>query len=294
MPTLLDGKKVSSQIKDELKVKVEQLKKEGGKVPHLSAILVGTDGASQTYVAAKVRDCEEIGFDSSKLVFEDTISEAELLEEVHKLNEDDNVDGFIVQLPLPKHIAVDKVLNAIKPEKDVDGFHPVNYGRMASNLPAYLPATPYGVMELLKRYDVPTEGKHCVVVGRSHIVGAPISILMGSPNNPGNATVTLTHRFTKDLTEHTQRADIVVVAVGKPGLITADMVKEGVVIIDVGTTRVPDASKKSGFALKGDVLFEEVSKKASYITPVPGGVGPMTRAGLLTNTWLAAQKEIYG
>lgn len=294
MPIILDGKRISFQIKDELKAKVEDLKKVGGKVPHLSAILVGTDGASQTYVAAKVKDCEEIGFDSSKLVFEETISEAELLEQVHKLNEDDNVDGFIVQLPLPKHISVEKVLDAIKPEKDVDGFHPVNYGRMASSLPAYIPATPFGVLELLKRYEVPTEGKHCVVIGRSHIVGAPISILMSSPNYPGNATVTLTHRFTKDLAEHTKRADIIIVAVGKPGLITADMVKEGVVIIDVGTTRVPDASKKSGYSLKGDVAFEEVSKKASHITPVPGGVGPMTRAGLLMNTWLASQKEIYG
>ncbi|MGJ3234658.1 bifunctional 5,10-methylenetetrahydrofolate dehydrogenase/5,10-methenyltetrahydrofolate cyclohydrolase [Marivirga sp.] len=294
MPILLDGKKISSQIKEELKGKVEALKKEGGKVPHLSAILVGTDGASQTYVEAKVRDCQEIGFESSKLLFDDSISETELLQEVDKLNNDERVDGFIVQLPLPKHIDVNKVLNAIKPEKDVDGFHPVNYGRMASNLPAYIPATPFGVMELLKRYDIMTKGKHCVVVGRSHIVGSPVSILMGSANYPGDATVTLTHRYTVDLAKYTKQADILIVAVGKPGLITADMVKNDVVVIDVGTTRVPDSSKKSGFALKGDVLFEEVSKKATHITPVPGGVGPMTRAGLLMNTWLASQKEIYG
>ncbi|WKK82196.1 bifunctional 5,10-methylenetetrahydrofolate dehydrogenase/5,10-methenyltetrahydrofolate cyclohydrolase [Marivirga arenosa] len=294
MPIILDGKKISSQIKEELKEKVELLKKEGGKVPHLSAILVGNDGASQTYVEAKVRDCQEIGFESSKLVFDDSISEEELLAEVEKLNNDERVDGFIVQLPLPKHINVDKVLNAINPEKDVDGFHPVNYGRMASNLPAYIPATPFGVMEFLKRYEIPTRGKHCVVVGRSHIVGSPVSILMGSANYPGDATVTLTHRYTENLAQYTKQADILIVAVGKPGLITGDMVKDGVIVIDVGTTRVPDTTKKSGFALKGDVIFEEVSKKASHISPVPGGVGPMTRAGLLMNTWLAAQKEVYG
>lgn len=294
MPILLDGKKLASEIKDELKIKTAQLKSAGGKVPHLSAILVGTDGASQTYVNAKVKDCEEVGFESSKFVFDDTITEEELLHEVDKLNNDDRVDGFIVQLPLPKHIDVDKVLSTIKPEKDVDGFHPVNFGRMASNLPAYIPATPYGVMELLKRYDIPTRGKHCVVVGRSHIVGSPVSILMGSANYPGDATVTLTHRFTENLEYYTKQADILIVAVGKPGLITADMVKEGVVIIDVGTTRVIDETKKTGFALKGDVLFETVAEKASHITPVPGGVGPMTRAGLLMNTWLAAKKEIYG
>ncbi|GAA5035042.1 bifunctional protein FolD [Marivirga lumbricoides] len=294
MPILLDGKKLASEIKEELKNKTIQLKSAGGKVPHLSAILVGTDGASQTYVNAKVKDCEEVGFESSKFVFDDTITEEELLHEVDKLNNDDRVDGFIVQLPLPKHINVDKVLSAIKPEKDVDGFHPVNFGRMASNLPAYIPATPYGVMELLKRYDIPTRGKHCVVVGRSHIVGSPVSILMGSANYPGDATVTLTHRFTENLEHYTKQADILIVAVGKPGLITADMVKEGVVVIDVGTTRVADATKKAGFALKGDVLFETVAEKASHITPVPGGVGPMTRAGLLMNTWLAAKNEIYG
>ncbi len=294
MPILLDGKKISFEIKEELRIKTQQLKNIGGKVPHLSAILVGTDGASQTYVNAKVKDCEEVGFESSKYVFDDSITEEELLHEVDKLNNDDRVDGFIVQLPLPKHIDVDKILNAIKPEKDVDGFHPINFGRMASNLPAYVPATPYGVMELLKRYQIPTKGKHCVVVGRSHIVGSPVSILMGSANYPGDATVTLTHRFTENLEHYTKQADILIVAVGKPGLITPDMVKEGVVIIDVGTTRVPDASKKAGFALKGDVLFEEIKDKASHITPVPGGVGPMTRAGLLMNTWLAAKKEIYG
>jgi len=293
-PTLLDGKRISAEIKQELQVKTRALKESGGKVPHLSAILVGNDGASETYVNAKVKDCEEIGFESSKLIFDEKITEKELLAEVEKLNNDDRVDGFIVQLPLPKHINVDKVLSAIKPEKDVDGFHPTNFGRMSTGLSAYLPATPYGVMELIKRYDIPTRGKHCVVVGRSRIVGLPVSILMGNNGYPGDATVTLTHRFTENLEQYTKQADILIVAVGKPGLITADMIKEGVVVIDVGTTRVPDASKKSGFALKGDVLFEEVSEKASYITPVPGGVGPMTRAGLLMNTWLAAQKEIYG
>ncbi len=294
MPILLDGKKISSEIKEELRIKTQHLKNAGGKVPHLSAILVGTDGASQTYVNAKVKDCEEVGFESSKYVFDDSITEEELLHEVEKLNNDGRVDGFIVQLPLPKHINVDKVLNAIKPEKDVDGFHPVNFGRMASNLPAYVPATPYGVMELLKRYQIPTKGKHCVVVGRSHIVGSPVSILMGSANYPGDATVTLTHRFTENLEHYTKQADILIVAVGKPGLIKPEMVKDGVVIIDVGTTRVADPSKKSGFALKGDVLFEETKDKASHITPVPGGVGPMTRAGLLMNTWLAAKNEVYG
>ncbi|MBK6265006.1 bifunctional 5,10-methylene-tetrahydrofolate dehydrogenase/5,10-methylene-tetrahydrofolate cyclohydrolase [Marivirga sp. S37H4] len=293
MPILLDGKKIAAEIKEELKAKTFQLKAEGGKVPHLSAILVGTDGASETYVSAKVKDCEDVGFESSKFVFDDSITEEELLHEVEKLNNDDRVDGFIVQLPLPKHINVDKILNAINPEKDVDGFHPVNFGRMASNLPSYVPATPFGVLELLKRYEIPTKGKHCVVVGRSHIVGSPVSILMGSANYPGDATVTLTHRFTENLPHYTKQADILIVAVGKPGLITADMVKEGVVVIDVGTTRVPDASKKSGFTLKGDVMFETVAEKASYITPVPGGVGPMTRAGLLMNTWLAAKKEMY-
>ncbi|MFQ3214366.1 MAG: methylenetetrahydrofolate dehydrogenase (NADP+)/methenyltetrahydrofolate cyclohydrolase [Marivirga sp.] len=293
-PTILDGKKIAEEIKNELRIKTDALKQSGGKVPHLSAILVGSDGASQTYVNAKVKDCEEIGFESSKFLFDESITEETLLKEVQKLNDDERVDGFIVQLPLPKHINVDKILNAIKPEKDVDGFHPMNFGRMASGLPAYLPATPYGVMELLKRYDIPTRGKHCVVVGRSHIVGSPVSILMGSPKYPGDATVTLTHRHTENLAQHTKQADILIVAVGKPGLITADMVKEGVVVIDVGTTRVPDTTKKSGFALKGDVMFDEVSEKASHITPVPGGVGPMTRAGLLMNTWLAATKEIYG
>ena len=242
---------------------------------------------------AKVKDCEDIGFESSKFVFDDAITEAALLKEVEKLNNDESVDGFIVQLPLPKHINNQKILSAIKPEKDVDGFHPTNFGRMALGLPAYLPATPFGVLELIKRYDIPTKGKHCVVVGRSKIVGSPVSILMANPNYPGDATVTLTHRHSRDLKKHTLQADILIVAVGKPGLISSDMVKEDVVIIDVGTTRVPDASKKSGFALKGDVIFDEVSEKASYITPVPGGVGPMTRAGLLMNTWLAAKKEIY-
>lgn len=293
MAQLLDGKKIAKEIKEELRNQVEEIKARGGKAPHLAAVLVGNDGASETYVNAKVRDCEEVGFDSTLVKLEDDISEVALLQEVDKLNQNPDVDGFIVQLPLPEHIDVNKVLEAIDPRKDVDGFHPVNFGRMASNMSSYIPATPLGIVELIKRYDIQTKGKHVVVVGRSHIVGSPVSILLGRAGYPGDATVTLTHRFTENLEHYTKQADILVVAVGKPGLIKADMVKEGVAVIDVGTTRVPDNTKKSGFALKGDVLFDEVSEKASFITPVPGGVGPMTRAGLLLNTWMAAQKEVY-
>lgn len=290
---LLDGKKTAQEIKNELAAKVQSVKTAGGKVPHLAAVLVGNDGGSQTYVAHKVKACEEVGFDSTLLRYEDSITEEELLAVVDRLNSDPAIDGFIVQLPLPKHISVDKVIERIDPSKDVDGFHPVNFGRMASNLPAYIPATPFGIHELIRRYDIPTDGKHCVVVGRSHIVGSPISILMARADYPGNATVTLCHSRTKDLASFTKAADILIAATGRPESISADMVKEGAVVIDVGTTRVPDASKKQGFSLKGDVKFDEVAPKCSYITPVPGGVGPMTIASLLWNTWLAAQKSVY-
>lgn len=286
---LLDGKKTSQEIKGEIAREVENLKQKGGKTPHLAAILVGNNGASVTYVNAKVRDCEEVGFNSTLIRLSETISETELLEEVAKLNNDDDIDGFIVQLPLPKHIDEQKVIMAIDPLKDVDGFHPENLGKMALNLPTFLPATPMGIMDLLDRYNIETGGKHCVVIGRSHIVGLPASILMGRNSYPGNATVTLTHSRTNNLKEVLSEADIVIAAIGKPNFVTADMVKDGVVIIDVGTTRVVDKSKKSGHRLVGDVEFESVSKKASYITPVPGGVGPMTRVSLLKNTLLSAR-----
>ncbi len=288
---LLDGKKTSFEIKEEIAEEVTKLIARGGKKPHLAAVLVGNNGASITYVNAKVKDCEEVGFDSSLIKLSETISEKELLEEVEKLNSDDAIDGFIVQLPLPKHIDEQKVIMAIDPTKDVDGFHPQNLGKMALNLPTFLPATPMGIMDLLDRYNIETGGKHCVVVGRSHIVGLPASILMGRNSYPGNATVTLTHSRTSNLKEILQTADIIIAALGKPDFITADMVKDGVVIIDVGTTRVVDKSKKSGYKLKGDVDFAGVSKKASYITPVPGGVGPMTRVSLLKNTLITARTK---
>ncbi len=293
MATILDGKKTSAEIRGEVKQKVEEIKKAGGKVPHLAAILVGEDGASITYVNNKVRDCEEVGFKSTLIRYDNTVSEEELLKTVQELNEDPDVDGLIVQLPIPDHISVRKVTDMIKPEKDVDGFHPVNVGRMVKNLPAYISATPHGIMELLERYNVETEGKHCVVIGRSEIVGSPMSILLARKSKPGNCTVTLCHSRTKDIKSFTLQADIVIAALGRPGFLKGDMVKEGAVVIDVGITRVKDASKKSGFALKGDVDYEEVAPKCSYITPVPGGVGPMTRASLLTNTLLSAQKLIY-
>jgi methylenetetrahydrofolate dehydrogenase (NADP+)/methenyltetrahydrofolate cyclohydrolase len=289
MTQIIDGKAVAAKIRSQLAEHVVQLKHRGAKVPHLAAVLVGNDGASQTYVSAKVKACQEIGFGSSLLRYEDSISEAELLQVVEQLNNNPDIDGFIVQLPLPKHISADKITEAILPAKDVDGFHPVNLGKMVLNQPALLPATPSGIISLLEHYQIPTEGRHCVVVGRSHIVGSPVSILMARPGYPGNATVTLTHSRTKNLKEETLRADILIVALGRPGFITADMVKEGAVVIDVGTTRVPDASRKAGFALKGDVLYEEVAPRCSYITPVPGGVGPMTIASLLQNTLKAAE-----
>jgi methylenetetrahydrofolate dehydrogenase (NADP+)/methenyltetrahydrofolate cyclohydrolase len=286
---ILDGKETSMLMKQEMAAEVEKIMARGCKKPHLAAILVGNNGASITYVNAKVKDCEEVGFSSTLIKLSETISEKELLEEVAKLNEDEDIDGFIVQLPLPKHINEQNVIMAIDPLKDVDGFHPQNLGKMALNLPTFLPATPMGIMDLLDRYNIETGGKHCVVVGRSHIVGLPASILMGRNSYPGNATVTLTHSRTTNLKELLLDADIIIAALGKPDFITADMVKDGVVIIDVGTTRVVDKTKKSGYRLKGDVDFENVSKKASYITPVPGGVGPMTRVSLLKNTLMSAR-----
>jgi methylenetetrahydrofolate dehydrogenase (NADP+)/methenyltetrahydrofolate cyclohydrolase len=291
--TIIDGKLISAQVKQELKEEVEKQKANGGKIPHLAAILVGNNGSSETYVASKIKSCEEIGFKSTLIRRDSTTTEAELLEIIEQLNDDDDIDGFIVQLPLPEQINVDKVIEAINPRKDVDGFHPINIGRMAKGLPAYISATPFGVLELIKRYKIETSGKHCVVVGRSHIVGLPMSILMQRNDYPGNCTVSLVHSKTKNLAEITRQADILVAALGKPEFITADMVKDGAVVIDVGLTRVVDATKKSGFALKGDVKFDEVAPKCSYITPVPGGVGLMTVAALMYNTLLSARKEIY-
>lgn len=281
---LLDGKATSNAVKEEIAKRVIELKAKGKKTPHLAAILVGNDGASQTYVNAKVKACEMVGFNSSLIKLSSNTTEDELLAKIASLNNNDDIDGFIVQLPLPDHISEQKVIDAIDPHKDVDGFHPENIGKMVLNQATYLPATPYGIMQLLERYKIDTEGKHCVVVGRSHIVGSPMSILMARNAIPGNATVTLAHSRTQNLKEVTSKADILIVALGKPEFITADMVKEGVVIVDVGITRIDDPSKKSGFRLKGDVKFDEVAPKCSYITPVPGGVGPMTIAMLLQNT----------
>lgn len=293
MATIIDGKKTSAEIRQEIKEKVEKIKEQGGKIPHLAAILVGTDGASETYVNFKVKDCEQVGFTSTLKRFDETITEEELLQEVEAINEDPDIDGLIVQLPIPDHISVEKVTDRIKPEKDVDGFHPINVGRMAKSLPAYVSATPYGIMQLLERYKIETSGKHCVVIGRSDIVGSPMSILLSRKSYPGNCTVTLCHSRTKSIKEMTLQADIVIAALGIPEFLTGDMVKDDAVVIDVGITRVPDESKKSGFSLKGDVKYDEVEPKCSYITPVPGGVGPMTRASLLMNTLLAAEKAIY-
>ena len=280
----LDGKATSAQIRAELAEKVKVLKTESKKVPHLAAILVGEDGASRTYVNAKVRDCEEVGYGSTLIKLPEETSESELLKAIHKLNNDEDVDGYIVQLPLPKHIDETKVLLAIDPKKDVDGFHPENVGKMTLNLPTYIPATPQGIVEILRRYNVPTEGKDCVVIGRSQIVGSPMSILLSQHNYPGNCTVTLCHSRTKNLKEVCKKADIIVAALGQPGFVTADMVKEGACVIDVGITRVDDPTKKCGFRLLGDVDYNAVAPKCSYITPVPGGVGPMTRAALMLNT----------
>jgi len=289
--TILDGKKTSSDIKQEITAAVIDIKNTGKRAPHLAAVLVGTDGASMTYVGAKVKACELVGFDSTLIDLPDTTSEEKVLQVIDDLNKNDAIDGFIVQLPLPKHINEQKILMAIDPEKDVDGFHPANVGKMALELPTFLPATPYGIMELLERYKVETSGKNVVVIGRSHIVGRPMSILLSQKRTAGDATVTLTHSRTKNLKEITQEADIIVAALGIAEFLTGDMVKDGVTIIDVGITRVKDVSKKKGFRLAGDVHFESVSKKASFITPVPGGVGPMTIAMLLKNTLLACSRK---
>lgn len=290
---LLDGKALSAEIKKEIAEDVKQWVASGGKKPHLAAILVGHDGASETYVASKIKSCQEVGFESSLVRFDATVSEEELLQAVYRLNNDPQVDGFIVQLPLPAHISENAVMEAVNPKKDVDGFHPVNVGRMCKGLPSYISATPFGILEMLKRANVETAGKNCVVVGRSQIVGLPMSILMQRNTYPGNSTVTICHSRTKNLKEICQGADILIAALGKAEFVTADYVKEGAVVIDVGITRVADASKKSGFSLKGDVKFDEVAPKSSYITPVPGGVGLMTICSLLTNTLMAAKGEIY-
>jgi len=289
---LLDGKWVSSIILEEITVEVSELKNKYGKIPHLAAVLVGNDGASETYVNSKMRTCEKVGMKSSLIRLATEISEETLLQEVNKLNQNPALDGFIVQLPLPKHIDEQKIIRAIAPEKDVDGFHPDNVGKMVLNMPSFIPATPFGILQIIEKYHIETSGRHCVVVGRSHIVGLPMSILMARNAYPGNCTVTLTHSKTKNLKEICQSADILIVAMGKPEFITADMVKEGAVVIDVGTTRVPDSSKKSGYAIKGDVKFDEVAPKCSYISPVPGGVGLMTVTSLIKNTLLAAKSKL--
>lgn len=281
---ILDGKKTSESIKDKIAVEVKNLMAKGAKRPHLAAVLVGENGASMTYVNAKIKDCENVGFASSLVKLPETVSEKELLDEIASLNQNEDIDGYIVQLPLPKHINEQKITQAIDPKKDVDGFHPESLGKMVLGLPSYLPATPYGIVKLLEEYNIETSGKHCVILGRSHIVGSPMSILMAKNAKMGNCTVTLTHSRTQNLSEITKQADIVIVALGIPEFLTADMVKDGVVIVDVGITRKEDVSKKNGWRLVGDVKFDEVSKKASYITPVPGGVGPMTRAALMLNT----------
>lgn len=290
---LIDGKKVADDIKNEIAATVEQMVADGKKRPHLAAILVGHDGGSETYVAHKVKACEQCGFKSTLIRFEDDVTEEELLKTIDKLNNDADVDGFIVQLPLPRHISEQKVIEAIDYRKDVDGFHPINVGRMSIGLPCYLSATPAGIMELLARYNVPTKGARCVVLGRSNIVGKPVATLMMQKANPGDATVTVCHSATRDIKEICREADIIIAALGRPGFVTEDMVKPGAAIIDVGTTRVPDASRKSGFRLRGDVDFDNVAPKCSFITPVPGGVGPMTICSLMKNTLLAAQHEIY-
>lgn len=290
--TLLDGKKLSEELKLEIAKEVTDLTAKGGKQPHLAAILVGNDGGSLTYVGHKVKSCEQVGFKSTLLHFDDSITEEFLLGEVKKLNEDSDIDGFIVQLPLPKHINPDKVIMSIDPKKDVDGFHPVNVGKVTLGLSAYVSATPLGITKILERYNIETAGKHCVVIGRSNIVGRPMSILMSGQGKTGNATVTVCHSRTKNLKEITLQADIIIAALGKPEFLTGDMVKEGAVVIDVGTTRVTDTTTKSGWRLKGDVKFDEVSAKCSAITPVPGGVGPMTVVSLLLNTLKAAKNEV--
>lgn len=289
--TILDGKKISSEIKDEIAREVDKMKSRSEKVPHLAAIMVGSDGASMTYVNSKVKACERVGFESSLYKMSSQTSELELLDKIQQLNADKNIDGFIVQLPLPPQIDTQKVLMAVDPDKDVDGFHPTNFGKMSLDMTSFIPATPFGILELLERYDIPTKGKHTVVIGRSYIVGRPMSILMGRSGFPGNSTVTLTHEFTKNITQITSQADIVIIAVGIPDFLKAEMIQDDAVVIDVGITRVPNEEAKKGYVIKGDVDFENVSKKASYITPVPGGVGPMTVSMLLKNTLLAREQH---
>ncbi len=288
---ILDGKKVSNQIKEEIKETVSKMKERGEKVPHLAAVIVGSDGASLTYVGSKVRSCERVGFESTLVQLPSTTSELELLKKIEELNANDDIDGFIVQLPLPEQIDTQKVIMAIHPDKDVDGFHPANFGKMALDMSTFIPATPFGILELLERYKVDTKGKHTVVIGRSHIVGRPMSILMGRKGWPGNSTVTLTHSHTKNITQIISQADIVISALGVPNFLKAEMVKDDAVVIDVGITRVPDETRPKGYYITGDVDFENVRKKASFITPVPGGVGPMTIAMLLKNTLLARERH---
>lgn len=290
---LLDGKQLSSQLKQEIAEEVKRIKFNGGKIPHLAAVIVGNDGASETYVASKIRSCEEVGFKSTLVRLPADVTERELLAAIGQLNNDDDVDGFIVQLPLPKHISEQSITLAIAPEKDVDGFHPQNFGRMAQGMPSFISATPLGMLTMLERYDIETKGKHCVVIGRSNIVGMPMSILMAQKSKVGNCTVTICHSQTRNLKEIISQADIIVAALGIPEFVTADMVKQGAVVLDVGITRVPDTSKKSGFAIKGDVKFDEVAPKCSFITPVPGGVGLMTVVSLMLNTLKAAKGEVY-
>lgn len=290
---LIDGKAVAEQIKKEIASEVEAIVSNGGKRPHLAAILVGHDGGSETYVAAKVKACEACGFNSSLIRFEDDVTEKELLDKIHELNANDDIDGFIVQLPLPAHISEQKVIEAVDYRKDVDGFHPINVGRMSIGMPCFVSATPFGIIELLRRYNIETRGKKCVVLGRSNIVGKPVASLLMQKSNPGDCTVTVCHSRTKNIKEECLQADIIIAALGSPNFVTADMVKEGCVVIDVGTTRVPSTETKSGFKLTGDVKFDEVAPKCSYITPVPGGVGPMTIVSLMHNTLLASKKSIY-
>ncbi|MDT0559304.1 tetrahydrofolate dehydrogenase/cyclohydrolase catalytic domain-containing protein [Ichthyenterobacterium sp. W332] len=291
--TILDGKKISNDIKNEIKAEVDKMIANGEKVPHLAAVIVGNDGASLTYVGSKVRACERVGFESTMVRLSNTTSEIELLDKIQELNNNDDIDGFIIQLPLPPQINTQKVLMAVNPDKDVDGFHPMNFGKMALDMSTFIPATPFGILELLDRYGVETKGKHTVVIGRSHIVGRPMSILMGRKGFPGNSTVTLTHSHTKNITQITSQADIIISALGVPNFLKAEMVKDDVIIIDVGITRVPDENSPKGYIITGDVDFENVSKKASYITPVPGGVGPMTIAMLLKNTLLAREYHSF-
>jgi methylenetetrahydrofolate dehydrogenase (NADP+)/methenyltetrahydrofolate cyclohydrolase len=291
---LLDGKKTSQDIKNEIKAEVDKMKANGEKVPHLAAVIVGNDGASLTYVGSKVKACEQVGFESTLIKMPSTTSELELLSKIEELNKNDDIDGYIVQLPLPKQINTRRVLMQVDPDKDVDGFHPTNFGKMALDMSTFIPATPFGILELIERYGVETDGKHTVIIGRSHIVGRPMSILMGRKGFPGNSTVTLTHSHTKNITQITSQADIVISALGIPNYLKAEMVKDDAVVIDVGITRVPDETRPRGYRITGDVDFENVSKKCSFITPVPGGVGPMTIAMLLKNTLLAREQHKKG